>query len=512
MTLSRTENTLRNTAAAMLLQFVSMLARFVTQTVFVYTLGKQYTGVAGVFSDLLHMLSAMELGIGTAVLFSLYQPIRQQNKEMICAYITLLKKVYRVVAVAIIVLGVVMLPFLPYIVKDIPDIRENIYLIFLLFVLKTAFSYLFQYRGILFEAYQQKRVLSLLSCIVTVTVTAVQVVGLVITRQYLLFLLLDIAGVILRNLLVMWAYRRRYPFLANRSADLSREEKSLVWKNVGSLSLYRVSTIALVGTDSVIISSLLGTPMVGILSGYRMIVNYVSDFAGQFFHSALPSVGNAVVAESAEHNYLIYRRLSFALYTITSVTATCLFVLLTPFVFLWLGEEYCLSVPVVASLVLNYYTSMMMIANTSFRNAYGLFSKRPEAPLVMTLLNIVFSIMLGKICGVFGILLATSVARLMTLLWVDPMLIYRYAFHTQLKSYSKEFGIRFVMTFCSCMLAYAFTYRLPYRFGMLFVRLFVAIVTSSALLWLRYRRTEEYAFVMNQISKWMRKIKQRVRK
>ncbi|MGN0505292.1 MAG: lipopolysaccharide biosynthesis protein [Lachnospiraceae bacterium] len=505
MALSRTENTLRNTAAAMLMQLVSMLARFVTQTVFIYTLGKQYTGVSGVFSDLLHMLSATELGIGTAVLFSLYQPVRQQNREKICAYMALLKKVYHVIAVVIILLGAAMLPFLPYIIKDVPDIRESIRLIFLLFVLKTSLSYLFQYRGILFEACQQKRSLSLLSSAVTVTVTAFQVVVLVFTRQYLLFLLTDIAGVLLKNALVVLVYHRKFPFMVNRSEALSKEERNLVWKNVGSLSLYRVSNIILVGTDSVIISSLLGTPMVGILSGYRMIVNYISDFAGQLFHSALPSVGNAVVAESPEHNYFIYRRLSFALYTITCITATCLFVLLAPFVYLWLGEEYCLPVPVVASLVLNYYTAMMMIANTSFRNAYGLFSKRPEAPVAMALLNIVISIILGRRFGVFGILLATSIARLLTLLWIDPMLIYRYAFHVEWKGYWREFGIRIVMTSCSCMLAFIFTFRLPYRFSMLFVRLFIAAAVSSFLIWLNYRKTAEYAYAIKTVKRLIRK-------
>lgn len=502
MNQSRTENTIRNSAAAMLLQIVSILTRFLTQTIFIYTLGKQYTGVSGVFSDLLLMMSGAELGIGAAVLFALYQPVSEQNEEKIRAYAELLKKVYRIVAFAVGLIGVVLLPLLPVIIKDVPDIKESIRLIFFLFVIKSACSYLYSYHGTLFAAYQQKRVVSFLSCGTTVLTAVAQIFVLLLTGNYLWFLVLDIMGVLLRNVCVAAALHKKHPELFRKEKTvLSKAERSSVWHNVWALSLYRFSRIVLDGTDSVIISAILGTPLVSLLFGYRMIINYITDFAGLFFHSAQPSVGNAIATESTEHNFKLFHRMTFALFAITCVTGTCLFVMLTPFIHLWLGAEYCFSFPIVAALVLNYYTSMMMIMNTTFRNGYGLYTKGVFSPAIMAGLNIILSLLAAKPFGVAGILAVTSISRLATQLWVDPVLLYRYAFGRKLGGYFRKFAGRLVvMSFC-CAVSFIITRQLPYGYGTLIIRFLVAVTVSMGTIWLLYRRKEEFCYVADVIKK-----------
>lgn len=504
---SRTENTLRNTAAAIILQLVLVITRFSTQTVFIYVLGKQYTGVAGVFSDVLLMLSMAELGIGAAVLFSLYQPISQKNEEKIYAYIILLKKVYRILALVVLLIGLLLLPFLSYIIKDIPDIKENIKLIFILLIMKASCSYLLSYRTILFEAYQQKRIVSFLSCGVTIFITILQIMVLLLTRQYLLFLFIDIVGVILKNSCIMMISHRKYPMkLHEKQIFLSKEERNQVWKNVGSLSIYRISKIVLNGTDSVIISIMFGTPLVSHLVAYRTIINYIMDFAGQFFYSALPSVGNAVITETSEHNFKLFRHFRFALFVITCITGTCLFTMLTPFVKIWLGEDYSFHISVVAALVLNYYTSMMMIVNTSFRNGYGLYTKGVFSPVIMTLINIVLSLLFGRYFGVFGILIATSISRFSTQLWVDPVLLYKYAFHKKMNGDWKNFIIMlFVMTFC-CTLSWGLTSKLSNSIGMLLIRFMVAVVVSSVTLCGVYGKKEEFIYTVAVVKKLSKKL------
>lgn len=501
MAFSRTENTVRNTMAAYMLQIVSMIARFVSQTIFIYLLGKQYTGVAGVFSDILQMLAASELGIGAAVLFSLYRPIKEGNNSKVAAYMLLLKKVYHIIAIVIMGGGIILLPFLQYIVKDVPDIKENIYIVFMLYVAKTALSYLFHYRAVLFEAYQYKRIQSYINCIVTVFVIAVQTIVLWLTRQYYSFLILDIAGVLLSNCLLAVTYSKQYPFIKNEKEELLKEEKTQVWKDVGNLSLYRVATIALNATDSVIISSMLGTEVVGALYGYRMLINYVSGFAGQFLHSALPSIGDASVSETTERNFLLYKRLSFGLYAITCVTATCLFVLLSPFVQWWLGAGYVATTGVVCTLVINYYTSMMMIVNTSFRNVYGLFNKKPFSPLYMAIINISLSIVLGKFWGLIGIFAATSISRVLTLFWIDPWLLYKNIYHVPMRDYWKETIKELLLATLSCALTYLCVDHLPNGFAFLFIRLLIALAISCITIWLVYRKTDEISYLLKKVKK-----------
>lgn len=504
MELSRTENAVRNTLAAFLLQIVTMMARFVSQTIFIQLLGKQYAGVAGVFSDILQMLAASELGIGAAVLFSLYQPIKDNDYSKISSYMSLLKRVYHIVSIVIMGGGIILLPFLRYIVKDVPDIKEDIRVIFMLFVIKTALSYLFHYRAVLFEAYQYKRIQSLINCISSIVIICIQVVILYLTRQYYTFLFLEIAGVLLSNFVLAVKYDRKYSFIKKEKAKLSGEEMGQVWKNVGNLSLYRVATISLNATDSIIISSMLGTAIVGLLSGYRMLTNYVFSFSGQFLHSSLPGIGNATVSETTEHNYLIYKRLSFVLFVITCITSTCLFVSLSPFVKWWLGEDFVVPTGVVAVLVMNYFTSMMMIVNTSFRNVYGLFNRKPMAPVCMAVTNIVLSIFLGKLFGLIGIFAATSISRMATLLWVDPWLLYKNVYNISMKEYWIEFVKKVILVITSCALTYLCTDCI-WGFRANFVlRLAIALLISALIIRITYSKSEEYGYFIKKAKKLVR--------
>lgn len=496
MAQSRTVNTIKNSFAALFLQFVSIIARFVTQSVFIYTLGKEYTGVAGVFSDILYMFSATELGIGTAVLFNLYKLVLEKNYPKISAYVNTLRKVYRIIALAIIAIGGLLLTVLDYIIKDVPNIKEDIRLIFVLFVIKSAVSYLFMYRSILFEACQQKRVTSMISAGMAIVTTATQVVVLIMTHEYILFLLLDICGLIIRNIIIAFVFEKRFAARIDRRERLDKEENRELWGNVGTLSIYNLSTIILNGTDSVIISSIFGTATVGLLAGYRMLSNYLATFAGQFFHSALPSLGNATVAEDSERNYIIYKRLSFALFAITSITTVCLFVLLTPFIYLWLGAEYCTDISIVITLSLNYYVFMMTLVNTSYRNVYGLFKKLPIVPVFMAAANILLSVVWGFKLGVWGVFLATSVSRIITIVWVDPYLLYKYVFIREKNRYIISYLGRMVITAFLCAAAYFITAGLRYSVGMLIVRLVIALTISVIAIFMGYHRTDEFKYAL----------------
>lgn len=502
---SRTENTIRNSIADMCAQVIALVAKFVTQSAFIFTLGKEYTGVSGVFSDVLFILSATELGLGSAVLFSMYKPVQEKNNKKISAYVTFLGRVYRVIALVIIILGGLLIPFLKYFIKDVPNIREDIRLIFVLFIAKSAISYLFMNRGIYFDACQKKRVVSLVGALVTICTTMAEVFVLVLLKQYILFLIIEIIGEFLKKAVVALIYQNRFGRFATGKCELEDGEKKNIWKNVGYLSLYRFSHITLSATDSVIISTMFGTAVVGLLTGYRMTANYVTTFAGLFFFSAQSSLGNATVSVDSKQNHLIFRRMSFALFAITCITSACLFTCLTPFVYAWLGTSYCFPVNIVVAVVLNYYTYMMMIVNTTYRDAYGLFKKMPVAPVAMTATNIGLSIVLGMKFGILGVLVATSVARFATLVWVDPFLLNKYAFEGRMKHYALEFAERLLLTVFVCGGAYMLTRSWPYSFSMLLLRALVAVIISTGILILRFGRTDEFAYAVELAKKIVNK-------
>ena len=130
---SRTKNTVRNVRTGVIVQLINKLMSFVVRTIFIRILNSEYLGVNGLFTNILTMLSFTELGIGTAIIFNMYKPIAEEDKEKIKSLMNLYKNCYIVIGIIVFILGLCVIPFMRIIIKDVPNIKENITLIYLLF-------------------------------------------------------------------------------------------------------------------------------------------------------------------------------------------------------------------------------------------------------------------------------------------------------------------------------------------------------------------------------------------
>ncbi len=78
----RSENSVKNSLAAIIGQAISLIFGFVTRIVFVRVLGEAYLGVNGVFYSVLSLLSLTELGLGSAITFALYRPLAERTTRL----------------------------------------------------------------------------------------------------------------------------------------------------------------------------------------------------------------------------------------------------------------------------------------------------------------------------------------------------------------------------------------------------------------------------------------------
>ena len=72
----RSENSARNSLAAIAGQTISVIFGFITRYWFIKVLGEAYLGVNGVFCSVLSLLSLTELGLGSAMTYALYSARR----------------------------------------------------------------------------------------------------------------------------------------------------------------------------------------------------------------------------------------------------------------------------------------------------------------------------------------------------------------------------------------------------------------------------------------------------
>lgn len=451
---SRTKNTVLNTLTGFLVKIVTILTSFISRTIFIKVLGIQYAGVSGVFTDILTILSFAELGIGSAITFALYKPIAERNERQIAKLMYAYKKIYIIIATVVFVLGLSLIPFLDHLVRDIPDVHDDLRLIFFLYVLNSAVSYLLVYKATFLTAAQKDYLVSKIKIYFQLVKVIAECVILLVFRDFITYLIFTVASVILLNYIIARYAEKKYPVLKEKSSEqLSRNEKRTLFKNVRALFMYKVSGVVLNGTDSVVISSILGTPLVGILANYNLVTKQLYAIVLQIFSSTAASIGNLAATSTNEHQYLVFRKLNLLCLWIYCVSATCLWVLLNPFITIWLGEEYLFAPLIVGLLISDYYITGMLSPITQFRTSNGLFVQGQFRPVIMAVLNIGISIFLAYKIGIAGVIIGTLLSRALTQLWYDPWLVYRSVFKMNVLKYYAEYLLNLFMVAISCVIS-----------------------------------------------------------
>jgi len=441
---SRTENVVKNAWFALITQVANILLSFISRTAFIYVLGVEYLGLNGLFTNILMLLSFAELGIGNAIIYSMYKPLATGDKEKIKSLMALYAKAYRLIGIFVFVAGLLVIPFMDYIIKDAPDIKESINLIYLLFLANTTFSYFFVYKKSIIIADQKNYIVSLYQQAFHIIQVLAQIVFLLLTHEYILFLLIQIASTVLNNIITARKADKMYPYLKEGSPKpLDKAESKGIFANVRALFLYKFGSVVLNGTDNIIISMLIGITAVGLCSNYLLVISALTLISGQVMNAFTASVGNLNAIGDSNNKERVFNRIFFISSWMYGFFAVGLFMFLNPFIGLWLGEKFILSQGVIFAIVLHFYINSVHFTVYTYRTTMGLFVKGRLAPLAAAVVNIILSLWLGKTIGLMGIFLATSVARFFTTGIVDPVLVYRNGFNKNPIYYYKKYFLFF---------------------------------------------------------------------
>lgn len=414
---SRTKNSALTMLSSGVRQILTVLLTFVSRTVFIHTLGADYLGLNGLFSNILSILALSELGIGSAISFYLYKPIADKDIHRIRILMNFYKVCYRIVGLSILGIGICLIPFLPRLVKFEQQIPVNLYLVYFLYLLNTASSYLFfAYKQAIVTANQEQYKIEKINIIFTFVNCVADIMILILFRNYIVYLVVKFLLVLIKNLFIAIVIDREYPYLKGKEIDkLTKNEICDFLKDIGSVSLFRVGSTLFNSTDNIIISMFLGTVVVGYYSNYYMIISQITVIIGIFTKSFAAGIGNVIAKETKKKQYSIFKQLDFAAYLVTTLCTVCLFQLLNSFVKLWIGSvdtSYLLSQTVVLFLCLSFFLDSTTQILNSFREGSGNFKTGSTLQIIGGIVNIILSIMLGKIYGLEGIFAATVIGKL----------------------------------------------------------------------------------------------------
>lgn len=443
---SRTKNSINNIKTGAIVQIINKLMVFVVRTVFIKMLNSEYLGVNGLFTNVLTILSFAELGIGTAIIFNMYKPVAEGDKEKVKSLMELYKKAYNIIGIVVFLLGLCVIPFMNFIVKDIPNIKENLILIYVLFLFNTAVSYFFTYKKSIISANQKQSIINNIDSVVYTVKSILEIIFLFLTRNFIIYLVIEIVFTICQNILVSIKADKMYPYLKDKNIKkLSRRESKNIFSNVKSLVIYKFGGVIMNGTDNILISALVNVSTVGYCSNYIMIINAIKSIISSALNGVTASVGNLNAVGEPKQKESIFYQITFANYIIYSFCATAFIILLNPFINIWLGNDYVLEIGVSISLAISFLIDGLRNPGYTYRTTLGLFQKGKSTPYIGAVTNIILSILLCRIWGVSGIFIATAIAQLISYSWIDPYLIHKYEFKTPVSKYFKKYLVYIVI-------------------------------------------------------------------
>ncbi len=515
--LTRTEYSVRNTTVAISSRVIAIFMGFLVRVVFTSVLSASYVGVSGLFSNIVSILSLSELGMETAITFALYEPIAHKDIERIKSIMALYKRLYTVVGLIILGAGIAMMPFLNLIIRDPGDVSD-IYLIYAIYLANTALSYFFIYRKTLMDASQIRYVGVAWHTLFLILQDIGQILILLLTKNFILFLLIYLVSTLGYNLGISYSAVKRYPYLKDRDVNpFPAEEKKKIYNNIRAMLMHKVGTIIVNNTDNILLSAMTGLVNAGIYANNFLIFSSVRQILNEAFDGIAASVGNLSVTENEQKANKIFDCAFFVDQWLTGFASICIFELLSPFCKLFFGTMYGYGFFPMLVIVLNFYVTGMRRATIVYRDACGLFYYDRYKAVVEALINLAASVLFTLWLGFVGVFIGTFVSTMLTSFWVEPFVLYKHKLHKPLAVYFKNYALYSLVFALCCFLSDRALRFIEGAAGigtedylpLLLLRFFFCLVFVNLFYLLCFFRKKEFALVIEKVRFIIRKKRRR---
>lgn len=406
---NRVKNTKRNAFWGSFEKVLNILFQFITRTVLIKALGEQFLGLSSLFTSLLQVLNMAELGFSSAIIFNLYKPIAENDKETVCALMNVYKKIYRYIGIFVIFIGLILIPFLKYIIKDTIPANYNVTIMYLIYLFNAGISYfMFAYKNCLLEAHQRNDIISRVKLCFLFFQSIYQILVLVVFKNYYLYIIIYPFTTIFNNVICAIVVKKIYPEYICKGS-LSSDIKKKLKLNVIGLSIGKICIVSRNSLDNIFLSAFINLSAVAIYNNYYYIFTALNTFLSVVVSSMSASVGNSVAVDSKEKNYNDYIKFNFIYMWIAgwcSITLLCLY---QPFMEIWMGKNMLFPIETVSLICIYFYCLKLGDIRSIYSNAAGLFWESKNYVIFEAIMNGILNYLLGKMFGINGIIIATNI-------------------------------------------------------------------------------------------------------
>lgn len=443
---SRTVKSIINGQIALLYNVANLILGFYSRKVFIDYVGIEILGLNQTAQNLLGFLNLAELGIGSAVAFTLYKPLSLNDNKSIIEIISVQGWLYRKIAYIIISGAILLSLFFPIIFKNLHEPLWYAYASFGVFLYSSLLTYFVNYRQIVLSANQQDYKIVLNYNGVVLLKTIIQIICLkILPNPYVIWLILQIVFSTIASITLNIAIRREFPYLMTKATEgrsLMAKYK-LITKKIKQTFFHAIGGFVLTQSSSLLIFAFVDLTVVAIYGNYMLITNCIRMIFNSLFSGVTAGIGNLVSENTSEKAMNVFEELFSAKFLITTAFLTTFYNFVNPFMAIWIGEDYILDKSTVLLISISLYIILSRTTVDSFIFAKGLFQDI-WAPIAETILNIGLSVLLGYKYGINGVL-GGALASLFLIIFIwKPYFLFKKGLQLSIRPYIRMNIVHFM--------------------------------------------------------------------
>lgn len=455
MKIERTKNASRNIVFGSILKIYQIAIPFFMRTAMIYYMGVQYLGLSSLFTSILQVLNLAELGVGSAMVYSMYKPIAEDDEITVCALLKMYKIYYWLIGSVIAVAGIVLTPFVPKLIKSDLPAGLNVYILYLLNLAVTVLSYwLFAYKNSLLQAHQRTDVTSKVTLVTNTIQYIVQLFVIVILKNYYAYVIVSLITQALTNIITAHEATKMYP----KYKPVGKLPDAMVKDinhRIRDLFTSKIGSVVVNSADTIVISAFLGLTMLAVYQNYFYILNSIIGFVTIIFVACTAGIGNSIIVETKEKNFNDLKKFTFIIVWISGFCTVCLLCLYQPFMDIWVGKKLELEFSAVICFCIYYFLYEVNQLLNTYKDAAGIWHEDRFRPLVTALSNLGMNLVMVQFWGIYGVILSTMLSMLLIgMPWLLHNLFTVLFTKKELKPYLKKLVYYTVMTFISCVVTY----------------------------------------------------------
>lgn len=494
----RTRKALINSSANILCFIIAFIPSLIIRKIFLDTLGNDILGLNSLYNNIIGWLSIVELGVGTAIIYSLYKPFADNDRSQIRAYVRFYGKFYRSIGFIILIIGLIITPFLKYFIQGNVDLKL-VSLGFILFLLNSFISYMFSHRLCILNVAQEEYKVTIGTTISKLVITLIQFFMLKIYPSFLLFITIQIVVNIIYFIIINMYISKKYPWLNKGKENLEEETSKKLLKNVRAMFMHKIGDLVVNSTDNIVISKFVGLGALANYANYQMVIVAFQTVVSRGLTGLTASIGNMLSTENKEKAYNVHKKVFFLNFWAVSFIVIALYNTLNQFIGMVFGRQYLLDNLTFAIILMNVYFASMRGSVEQFQSGSGNFYQDRYAPIIESIINLVSSIILVNYIGIAGVFIGTLISNFTVVFWTKPYVVYKYVFDKKLIDYFMMYFKYLIIAIIPLIITNYVTipFKQSYDIGSFIINCVINLVVINLVYLIVFFKSEEFKYYLS---------------